>query len=106
MGRPPPPLRPSPPPGCLPIQQRPQLVSRNREARDDALAKTITEAVTKEMAKADAQYQALLNDRSAALIPTSLKVTSEANGFKVMDLFDWTKEKSYLPEMAIVVREG
>ena len=46
------------------------------------------------MAKAHAQYQALLNDRSAAVIPTSLKVTSGANGFKVMDPFDWTKDKS------------
>ena len=46
------------------------------------------------MAKARVQYQALLNDRSTAVIPTSLKVTSGANGFKVMDLFDWTKDKT------------
>ena len=46
------------------------------------------------MAKAHAQYQALLNDRSAAAIPISLKVTSGANGFKVMNLFDWTKDKA------------
>ena len=52
------------------------------EARDAALAKTIAEAVTREMAKAHAQY------------PTSLKVTSGANGFKVMDPFDWTKDKT------------
>ena len=48
-------------------------ISRDQEARDAALAKTITEAVTREMAKAHAHYQALLNDRSAAVIPTSLK---------------------------------
>ena len=35
-------------------------LSRDREARDTTLAKTITEAVTREMAKAHAQYQALL----------------------------------------------
>ena len=46
------------------------------------------------MAKAHVQYQALLNDRSAAVIPTSLKVTSGANGFKVMDPFDWIKDKA------------
>ena len=46
------------------------------------------------MAKAHVQYQALLNDRSTAAIPTSLKVTSGANGFKVMDPFDWTKDKA------------
>ena len=69
-------------------------LSQDREARDATLAKTITEAVAREMAKAHVQYQALLNGRSAAVIPTSLKVTSEANGFKVMDLFDWTKDKA------------
>ena len=69
-------------------------LSWDREARDTALAKIITEAVRKEMAKAHAQYQALLNDRSAAVIPASLKVTSGANGFKVMDPFDWTKDKA------------
>ena len=46
------------------------------------------------MAKAHAQYQALFNDRSPAVIPTSLKVTSGANGFKVMDPFDLTKDKA------------
>ena len=46
------------------------------------------------MAKAYAHYQALLNDRSIAVIQTSLKVTSGANGFKVMDPFDWTKDKA------------
>ena len=69
-------------------------LSQDREARDATLAKTITEAVTREMAKAHVQYQVLLNDRSTAAIPTSLKVTSEANGFKVMDPFDWTKDKA------------
>ena len=59
-------------------------LSQDREARDATLAKTITKAV----AKAHAHYQALLNDRSVAAIPTSLKVTSGANGFKVMDPFD------------------
>ena len=57
------------------------------------LAKTITEAVAREMAKAHAHYQALLNDRGTATIQTSLKVTSGANDFKVMDPFDWTKDK-------------
>ena len=63
-------------------------LSQEREARDTALAKQVAEAVTREMAKAHMHYQALLNERSAAVIPTSLKVTSRANGFKVMDPFD------------------
>ena len=69
-------------------------LSRDWETRDATLAKTITKVVTREMAKAHVQYQALLNDRCAAAITTSLKVTSGANGFKVMDPFDWTKDKN------------
>ena len=69
-------------------------LSQEREARDAALAKQVAEAIAREMAKAHAHYQALLNDRSTATIPTSLKVTSGALGFKVMDPFDWTKDKA------------
>ena len=69
-------------------------LSQEREAQDTALAKTITKAVAREMAKAYVHYQALLNERSATVIPTSLKVTPGANGFKVMDPFDWTKDKA------------
>ena len=57
------------------------------------------------MAKAHAHYQALLNERSAAVIPTSLKVISGASGFKGMDPFDWTKDKA-IYQMANVVRKG
>ena len=69
-------------------------LSWDHDARDTALAKTITKAVTREMAKAHAHYQALLNDRDTAAITSSLKVTSGANGFKVLDSFDWTKDKA------------
>ena len=68
--------------------------SRDRAAMDATLAKTTNKAVAREMAKAHVQYQALLNDRSTAVIPTSLKITSGANGFKVMDPIDWTKDKA------------
>ena len=69
-------------------------LSEEREAWDTTIAKTIAEAVAREMAKAHVHYQALLNERSAPVIPTSLKVTSGANGFKVMDPLDWTKDKA------------
>ena len=69
-------------------------LSQEREAWDTALAKTIAEAVAREMAKAHAHYQALLNERSTTVIPTSLKVTSGADDFKVMNPFDWTKDKA------------
>ena len=68
-------------------------LSWEREAWDATLAMTIAEAVAREMAKAYVHYQALLNEKSAAAMPTSLKVTSGASGFKVMDPFDWSKEK-------------
>ena len=46
------------------------------------------------MAKAHTHYQALLNDRGVTAMLTSLKMTSGALGFKVMDPFDWTKDKA------------
>ena len=62
--------------------------------QDITLVQTIAEAIAKEMAKAHAHYQAILNERGTATLQTSLKVSSGANGFKVMDPFDWTKDKS------------
>ena len=69
-------------------------LSQERETRDAALAKQVAEAVAREMAKAHMHYQALLNERSTAAMPTNLKMTSRALGFKVMDPFDWTKDKA------------
>ena len=46
------------------------------------------------MAKAHAYYQAILNERGATTLPTSLKISSGSHGFRVMDPFDWTKDKS------------
>ena len=69
-------------------------LSQEREARDTTLAKQVVEAVAREMTKVHTHYQALLNERNTAVMPTYLKVTSRANGFKVMDPFDWTKDKA------------
>ena len=80
--------------------------SRDQEAaRDAMLARTITEAVAREtqsitevfarqMEKAHAQYQDLLKESHAAALPTTLKVTSGSDGFRVMDSFDWTMDKN------------
>ena len=62
--------------------------SRDQEARDTALAQTMAEAVTREMAKAYAHYQAILNEGGTATLPTSLKISSGSHGFRVMDPFD------------------
>ena len=68
--------------------------SQDQKARDAALAQTITKAVAREMAKAHALYQAILNERGTTTLPTSLKVSPGSHGFKVMDPFNWTKDKS------------
>ena len=70
-----------------------ETLSQDREGRYAILAQTIAEAVTREMAKAHAHYQAILNERGTATLQTSLKVSSGANGLKVMDPFNWTKDK-------------
>ena len=80
--------------------------SQDQEAaRDATLARTIAEAVaretqpiaevlTRQMEKAHAQYQDLLKESHAATLPTTLKVTSGSDGFRVMDPFDWTMDKN------------
>ena len=68
--------------------------SQDQEARDATLVQTIAEAVAREMVKAHVHYQAILNERGATTLPTSLKISSGSHGFRVMDPFDWTKDKS------------
>ena len=80
--------------------------SQDREAaRDAVLARSIAEAVAREtqsiaevfarqMEKAYAQYQDLIKGSCAAALPTTLKVTSGSDGFRVMDPFDWTMDKN------------
>ena len=79
--------------------------SQDKEARDTALAKTITKAVAREtqtitevfareMAKAHAQYQATIKENHTPTLPSTLKVTSGSNGFRIMDPFDWTMDKT------------
>ena len=73
--------------------------SCDQEARDAVLAKTIAEAVAREtqlmaevfareMARAHAQYQEAIKENHATTLPTTLKVTSGSNGFRIMDPFD------------------
>ena len=46
------------------------------------------------MAKAHTQYQATVNENHTPTPPTTLKVTSGSNGFRIMDPFDWTRDKT------------
>ena len=79
--------------------------SRDQESRDAALARTITEAValqtksiteafTRQMEKTCAQYEELLKASRTQNFPSTLKVTSSSEGFRVMDPFDWTMDKN------------
>ena len=95
--------------------------SQDREAsRDTALAKTIAEAValqtksiielfskqkaeetqsiteafSRQMEKAHVHYKKLFKENHVAALPTTLKVTSSSDGFRVMDPFDWTMDKN------------
>ena len=87
--------------------------SRDQESRDAMLARTtakavaralakqkaeetqlITEAFTRQMEKTHAQYEKLLNVSRAQILPSTIKVTSSSDGFRVMDPFDWTMDKN------------
>ena len=66
-------------------------LSHEREATCN---RQIVEAITRETAKVTVHFQAILNERTTLSLAGSLKVTSSAAGFKVMDPFDWTKDNS------------
>ena len=66
-------------------------LSHEREA---ALNRQIVEAIARETAKVTTHFQASINERTALSLAGSLKVISGAAGFKVMDPFDWIKDKA------------
>ena len=68
------------------------FAKQNREAAKEM--QSIAEAFARQMEKAHVQYQDLLKETRTATLPTTLKVTSSKDGFKVMDPFDWTLDKN------------
>ena len=94
--------------------------NRDQESRDATLARIITEAVAqqtksiieavskqkaeetqsltdvfqRQMEETRAQYEELLKASCAQNFTSTLKVTSSTDGFRVMDPFDWTHDKS------------
>ena len=80
-----------PAPGCLPHQQESQP---GEGSQGCCPSQASSRGHSKGDAKAHVYYQALLNERGAAAMPASLKITSGALGFKVMDPFDRTKDKA------------
>ena len=55
---------------------------------------SITEAFSRQMEKAHVHYEKLFKENHAPALPTTLKVTSSSDGFRVMDPFDWTMDKN------------
>ena len=55
---------------------------------------SITEAFSRQMEKTHAQFDELLKASHAQNFPSTLKVTSSSEGFRVMDPFDWTMDKN------------
>ena len=55
---------------------------------------SITEAFSRQMEKTHAQYEELLKASRAQNFPSTLKVTSSSEGFRVMGPFDWTMDKN------------
>ena len=82
-------------------QQKSEETQSIAEAVAGAFAKqkaeetqSITEAFTRQMEKMHVQYEELLNVSRAQNFPSTLKVTSSSEGFRVMDPFDWTMDKN------------
>ena len=55
---------------------------------------SLTEAFSRQMEKTHAQYEEILKASHAQNFPSTLKVTSSSEGFRVMDPFDWTMDKN------------
>ena len=55
---------------------------------------SIREAFSRQMEKTHAQYEELLKASRTQNFPSTLKVTSSSEGFRVMDPFDWTMDKN------------
>ena len=68
------------------------FAQQNRETAKET--HSMAEAFTRQMEKAHVQYQDLLKESHTAALPTTLKVTSSTDGFRVMDPFDWTLDKN------------
>ena len=83
------------------VQQKSEETQSITKAVAGALAKqkaeetqSITEAFTRQMEKTHVQYEKLLKETHAPALPSTLKVTSGTDGFRVMDPFDWTMNKN------------
>ena len=78
-----------------------ELVAQQTKSIVDAFSKqkaeetqSLTEAFQRQMDKMHAQYEELLKASCTQNFPSTLKVTSSSEGFRVMDPFNWTADKN------------
>ena len=78
-----------------------EAVAQQTKSNVDAFSKqkaeekqSLTEAFQRQMDQMHAQYEELLKASHAQKYPSTLKVTSSTDGFRVMDPFDWTADKN------------
>ena len=74
-----------------------QQKSEETQSITEAVAlqtKSITETFQRQMEKTHAQYEELLKASRTQNFPSTLKVTSSSEHFRVMDPFDWTMDKN------------
>ena len=72
------------------FQRQIEAVSKQKSEETQAL----TDVFQRQMEETRAQYQEFLKASRAQNFPSTLKVTSSTNGFRVMDPFDWTADKN------------
>ena len=72
------------------FQRQIEAVSKQKSEETQAL----TDVFQRQMEETRAQYQELLKASCAQKLSSTLKVTSSTDGFRVMDAFDWTNDKS------------
>ena len=74
-----------------------QQKSEETQSITEALAqqtKSIADVFQRQMEETRAQYEELFKASSAQNFTSTLKVTSSTDGFRVIDPFDWTADKS------------
>ena len=74
-------------------QQKTKETQTIAEAVSNTLEKQ-NEAFQRQMEQTHAQYEKLFKESRAQKFPSTLKVTSSSEGFRVMDPFDWTQDKN------------
>ena len=75
------------------IEETKSIVDTFSKQRSEE-TQSMTEAFSRQMEKTHVQYEELLKASRAQNFPSTFKVTSSSEGFRVTDPFDWTMDKN------------